>query len=72
MSAARHFTQPGTLSATELRGQITADIAAARLAQRDATVSGQRRIAADMADAVDEGLDELNAANAGTWQPEHA
>lgn len=72
MSASRHFFKPGTLSDTELKSDIKADVAAARGAQRDLKAAGQRGAAERMGAAVDEHLDELNAANNGTWHPEHA
>lgn len=72
MSSARHFLTPGSLSNTELKNDIQADIAAARGAQRDSAQAGQHRVAASMGEAVDEHLDELNDANNGTWKPRHA
>ncbi|WP_234539419.1 hypothetical protein [Streptomyces shenzhenensis] len=72
MSSARHFFKPGTLTDEHLKTDITADVAAARGAQRDLQTAGQYGAAARMGEAVDEALDELNAANSGTWRPKHA
>lgn len=72
MSSARHFFQPGTLSADQLKTDIQADVAAARGAQRDLQAAGQHSTADQMGQAVDEGLDELNAVSDGTWSPKHA
>lgn len=72
MSSARHFFARGSLSDADLKKDITTDITHARRAQRDLTAAGQHGVAARMGDAVDEHLDELNAANNGTWTPKHA
>lgn len=72
MSAARHFFTLGTLTSDELKTDIKADITATRGAQRDLQNVGQHKVAADMGGAVDEHLDELNAAESGTWKPKHA
>lgn len=72
MSSARHFLTSGSLSSDELKNDIQADITSARNAQRDLAQAGQHRVAASMSEAVDEHLDELNAANNGTWKPRHA
>ncbi|MFF8100136.1 hypothetical protein ACF07S_10230 [Streptomyces sp. NPDC016640] len=72
MSSARHFFAAGSLSDDELKSQITADIAASRGAQRDLQAAGQHGVAARMAEAVDEHLDELAEATNGTWTPKHA
>lgn len=70
MPGARHFLRPS--SDDQLKTEITADIAAARGAQRDLQQAGQYGAAARMGQAADEALDELNAANNGTWRPKHA
>jgi hypothetical protein len=72
MSSARHFLASGSLSDTELKNDIQADIASARGAQRDLQQAGQYGVAARMGEAVDEHLDELNDATNGTWKPRHA
>jgi hypothetical protein len=72
VSSARHFSKPGTHTPDELKAQIAADATAARTAQRDLQVAGQDRMAGQMAAAVDEHLDELNAVSNGTWRPKHA
>ncbi|GAA0454086.1 hypothetical protein ACFQ2B_27800 [Streptomyces stramineus] len=72
MSGARHFLPRGSVSADDLEADIKADIAAARGAQRDLKAAHQNGAAARMGEAVDEHLDELNAAKDGTWRPNHA
>lgn len=72
LSSARHFFARGTLSDAQLENDIKADIAATRGAQRDLQQAGQHSVAARMSEAVDEHLDELNAARNGTWTPKHA
>ncbi|MEH0542973.1 hypothetical protein QA802_07790 [Streptomyces sp. B21-105] len=72
MSSARHFLARGSLSDTELKNDIQADITSTRNAQRDLAQAGQHGVAARMSEAVDEHLDELNDANRGTWKPRHA
>jgi len=69
MSASRHFSRPS--SNEQLVSEIEADVASARGAQRDLQAAGQHRLAASMGAAVDEHLDELNAAKNGTWRPQH-
>jgi len=69
MSASRHFSRPS--STEQLVDEIKADVASARGAQRDLQEAGQHRLAARMGEAVDEHLDELNAAKNGTWRPKH-
>ena len=72
MSAARHFTQPGTLTAEQLKTDIQDDVTSARGAQQQLQQTGQYGGAARMGDAVDEYLDELADASNGTWTPKHA
>ncbi|MEV5940319.1 hypothetical protein [Streptomyces sp. NPDC051994] len=72
MSSARHFFKVGTLSDEQLKSDIKADVASARGAQRDLQATGQHGMAARMGGTADEALDELNAANNGTWKPKHA
>lgn len=72
MSSARHFLTPGTVSTDALKADIKADITSARGAQRDLQQAGQYGTATRMGEVVDEALDELNAANNGTWRPKHA
>lgn len=72
MSSARHFFKAGSLSDEQLKADIKADVASARGAQRDLKAAGQYGMAARMGDTADEALDELNAANRGTWKPKHA
>jgi hypothetical protein len=72
MASARHHFKSGTLSDADIKAQIVADAAASRQAQRDLASAGQYKHAAMMGEAVDEALDELNAANSGTWRPKHA
>ncbi|MDG9717421.1 hypothetical protein [Streptomyces sp. DH24] len=70
MSSSRHFfrSQP----ASQVKAEVEADLKTARAAQRDLMATGQYRMAGQMADAVDEHLDELNDLNNGTWRPKHA
>lgn len=70
MSSARHFFK--NRPASEVKAEVKADLKAARGAQRDLMAAGQHRLANQMADAVDEHLDELNDLNNGTWRPKHA
>lgn len=70
MSASRHFSEAS--SPEQLKAEIKADIVSARGAQIDMQQAGQNRLAASMADAADEALDELNDVNNGTWRPKHA
>ncbi|WP_328868620.1 hypothetical protein [Streptomyces sp. NBC_00304] len=70
MSASRHFNK--TQSEQQTRAEITADITAARGAQRDLQAVGQHRLAESMREATDEHLDELSDLDAGTWTPKHA
>jgi hypothetical protein len=72
MSAQRHFLPSGSVPADQLEADITADIKAARGAQRDLASAGQHGMAERMGDAVDENLDELTAVKNGTWRPKHA
>ncbi|MEV7089455.1 hypothetical protein AB0O07_26790 [Streptomyces sp. NPDC093085] len=71
MSAARHYFSQGSLSTEELTTDIEADVMASRNAQKALEAAGQHRVAATMADAVDEYLDELSDARKGTWFPRH-
>lgn len=72
MASARHFLARGSISDTDLKNDIQADITAARGAQRDLAAAGQHAAATRMGQQVDAHLDELNDANNGTWQPNHA
>lgn len=72
MSSARHHMPSGTLSADQLKADIQADVTLARTAQRDLQAAGQYGMAARLGGDADEALDELNAANNGTWKPRHA
>lgn len=70
MSSARHyFAKPD--STDRLKGEINADVAAARKAQKQMQEVGNHGLAARMGDAVDEALDELNDVSDGTWRPRH-
>jgi hypothetical protein len=72
MSSARHFFARGSVSDAALRSDIQADVTSARNAQINLQQAGQHRIAGQMAEAVDEHLDELNDVKNGTWRPKHA
>ncbi|MET9083730.1 hypothetical protein ABZX77_17855 [Streptomyces sp. NPDC004237] len=72
MSSARHFFKVGTLSDDALKTDIKDDISASREAQLALDAAGQTKAAALMGNATDDALDELNAANNGTWRPKHA
>lgn len=70
MSSSRHFFQ--NRPENQVKAEVEADLKAARGAQRDLMEAGQYRMAGQMADAVNEHLDELNDLNNGTWNPKHA
>ncbi|WP_055694234.1 hypothetical protein [Streptomyces prasinopilosus] len=70
MASSRHFFK--STPASQVKAEVEADLKASRAAQRDLMQAGQYRMAGQMADAVDEHLDELNAVNNGTWRPRHA
>jgi hypothetical protein len=72
MSSARHFLPRGSVPDADLKNDIQTDITSARSAQREMAQAGQHALADRMSEAVDEHLDELNAANNGTWTPKHA
>ena len=71
MASARHFLARGSISDTDLKNDIQADITAARGAQRDLQATGQHAAATRMGEQVDAHLDEYTAANNGTWTPKH-
>lgn len=70
MASSRHFVkgQP----ASQVKAEVEADLKTSHAAQRHLMEAGQYRMASQMADAVDEHLDELNDLNNGTWKPRHA
>ncbi|MEU8623280.1 hypothetical protein [Streptomyces sp. NPDC048669] len=70
MSASRHFSR--TQPTEQTRAEIKDDITASRGAQRDLQAAGQHRLAETMRQATDEHIDELNALDNGTWNPNHA
>jgi hypothetical protein len=72
VSAARHHLPAGTFTNQQLLADITADLKSAQGARKQMEATGQGRLAASMRAAVDEFLDELTAAQNGTWRPRHA
>lgn len=71
MSAARHFAPAGTYSERDLIRDIKADIKAHREGQIQMRRHGQDRLDGQQGAALDELLDELRAAERGTWRPKH-
>ncbi|MFI8872447.1 hypothetical protein [Streptomyces sp. NPDC055243] len=67
---ARHYMKAGSIGQDDLIADIQADIASAHGAANGLAAAASPTTEA-MRDATDSYLDELAAAKAGTWKPNH-